>query len=160
MTWPSYSPETPNLGQNRLERKNGKKKEKKGRKKERKKERKKCSKSCLVAAKTNENGCDSDRNSWFSNSYMWPLQSCHNERYDVSNHRRLDCLLTCLFRRRSQKISKLRVIGLCEGNPPVTGEVPAQRVSNAEKISIWWRHHEMAREPGFNDGCSSSVDSS
>ena len=25
----------------------------------------------------------------------------------------------------------------------VTGEFPAQRASNAENISIWWRHHEM-----------------
>ena len=27
-------------------------------------------------------------------------------------------------------------------NSPVTGEFPAQRVSNAENVSIWWRHHE------------------
>ena len=25
---------------------------------------------------------------------------------------------------------------------PVTGEFPAQRASNAENVSIWWRHHE------------------
>ena len=25
---------------------------------------------------------------------------------------------------------------------PVTGEFPAQRASNAENFSIWWRHHE------------------
>ena len=25
----------------------------------------------------------------------------------------------------------------------VTGEFPAQRASNAENISIWWRHHEL-----------------
>ena len=24
----------------------------------------------------------------------------------------------------------------------MTGEFPAQRASNAENISIWWRHHE------------------
>ena len=45
-------------------------------------------------------------------------------------------------RRRSKKTSKLRVIGLCEGNSPVTGEFPAQRASNAEIVSIWWRHHD------------------
>ena len=27
-------------------------------------------------------------------------------------------------------------------NAPVTGEFPAQRASNAENASIWWRHHE------------------
>ena len=43
---------------------------------------------------------------------------------------------------RSKKTSKLRVTGLCEENSPVTGEIPAQRASNAENVSIWWRHHE------------------
>ena len=28
-----------------------------------------------------------------------------------------------------------------EGNSPVTGEFSAQRASNAENVSIWWRHH-------------------
>ena len=27
------------------------------------------------------------------------------------------------------------------GNSPVTGEFPTQRASNAEIVSIWWRHH-------------------
>ena len=26
---------------------------------------------------------------------------------------------------------------------PVTGEFPAQRASNAETVSIWWRHHAL-----------------
>ena len=56
----------------------------------------------------------------------------HNRRDGVSNHRRLDCLLNCLFRSRSKKTSKLRVTGLCEGNSPVTGEFPVQRASNAK----------------------------
>ena len=47
------------------------------------------------------------------------------------NHRRLDCLLNRLFRRRSKKTSKLRH-WLCDGNSPVTGEFPAQRASNEE----------------------------
>ena len=44
-----------------------------------------------------------------------------------------------------RKTSKLRVIGLCEENSPVTGEFPAQRASNADSASIWWRHHEYKR---------------
>ena len=55
--------------------------------------------------------------------------------------RRLYCLLNYLFRRRSYKTSKLHFTGLCEGNSPVTGEFPTQRASNAENVSIWWRHH-------------------
>ena len=58
------------------------------------------------------------------------LQWRHNERDDVSNHRRVDCLLNCLVRRRSKKTSKLRVAGLCAGNPSGTG--------NAENDVIMW----------------------
>ena len=32
---------------------------------------------------------------------------------------------------------KLRVTGLYEGNPPVTGRFPSQMANNAENISIW-----------------------
>ena len=51
---------------------------------------------------------------------------------------------TVLFRRKSNKTSKLRVTGLCEGNSPVTREFPAQRASNAENVSIWLRHHLLS----------------
>ena len=64
----------------------------------------------------------------------------HNECDGVSNHQTHDCLLNCLFRRRSKKTSKLRVTGLCEGNSPVTGEFLAQKASNTENVSISWRH--------------------
>ena len=70
----------------------------------------------------------------------------HNERDGVLNHQRPDCLLQRLFRRRSKKTSKHRVTGLCEGNSPVTGEFPAQRASNAENVSIWWRLHVQTRK--------------
>ena len=43
----------------------------------------------------------------------------HIERDGITNHRRLDCLLNRLFRRRSKKTSKLCVTGPCKGNPPV-----------------------------------------
>ena len=80
-------------------------------------------------------------------SWQWSLnitlQLRHNEHYGVSNHQSHDCLSSRLFRRRSKKISKLRVTGLCAGKSPVTGEFPAQRASNAENIPIWWRHHEI-----------------
>ena len=42
---------------------------------------------------------------------------------------------------RSKKTSNLRVTGLRVGNSPETGEFPAQMASNAENVSIWWRHH-------------------
>ena len=67
----------------------------------------------------------------------------HNGRNGVSNHQPHDCLLKrsfSMFRCRSKKTSKLRVAGLCATNSPMTGEFPAQMASNAENVSIWWRH--------------------
>ena len=75
-----------------------------------------------------------------NNSLQWR----HNERDSVSNHQPHNCLLNRLFRRRSKKISKLRVTGLRAGNSSGTGEFPAQMASNTENDSIWWRHHEYA----------------
>ena len=75
----------------------------------------------------------------------------HNGCDSVSNHQPDDCLLDCLFRRRSKKTSKLRVTGLCVGNWPGTGEFPAQMASNAENVSIWWRHHVIGIRIGKFD---------
>ena len=66
----------------------------------------------------------------------------HNERDDFSNHQPHHCLLNRLFRRWSKKTSKLRVTALFAGKSPGTGEFPAQMASNAEKVFIWWRHHD------------------
>ena len=65
----------------------------------------------------------------------------HNGRDGVSNQQPHNCLLNRLLRSRSKKTSKLRATGLWAGKSPVTGEVPAQKASNAENISIWWRHY-------------------
>ena len=64
-----------------------------------------------------------------TNILQWRYNGCDG----VSNHRRPDCVLHRLFRCRSEKTSKLRVTGLCEGNSPVTGEFPLQKASNAGK---------------------------
>ena len=89
------------------------------------------------------------------------LQWRHNEHDGVSNHQPHDCLLNRLlpfiyrrlFRRRSKKAPKLRVTGLCVGNSPVIGEFPAQMGSNAENVSIWWRHHVLTHLC-INDGAT------
>ena len=75
------------------------------------------------------------------------LQWRHHDRDGVSNHQPHDCLLNRLFRPTWKKTSKLHVTGLCEGNLPGTGEFPTQRVSNAENVSIWWRHHAISCFP-------------
>ena len=69
---------------------------------------------------------------WYNSILRWR----HNERDGVSNHQPHDCLLKCLFRRRSKKTTKLRVTGLCAGNSTVIAEFPAQRATNAENVSI------------------------
>ena len=76
-----------------------------------------------------------------------PLQWRHDGRDGVLNHQPHHCLFNRWFRRRPRKTSKLRVTGLCAGNSPVTGEFPAQRASNAENVSIWWRHHAISISP-------------
>ena len=44
-------------------------------------------------------------------------------------------------------------LAICEGNSPVTGEFPAQRTSNAENVSIWWRHLEKKLPWYFHTMC-------
>ena len=53
----------------------------------------------------------------------------------------LTIVYTTVYSGTNKKTSNFRVIGLCAGNSPGTGEFHAQRASNAEKVSIWWRHH-------------------
>ena len=74
-------------------------------------------------------------------SWQWR----HNGHDGVSNDQPDDCLCSRLFRRISKETSKLRVTGICAGNSPVTGEFPAQRTSDAENVSIWWRHHVVGK---------------
>ena len=88
-------------------------------------------------------------------AYALPLQWRHNDRVDVSNHQP-NSLLKCLFRRRSKKTSKLCVIGLCAWNSLVTGGFPAQRASNAENVSIWWRHHDKMSYESYTHRSHSS----
>ena len=71
------------------------------------------------------------------------LQWHYNDHDGISNHRHLDCLLKCVFWHRSKKTSKLHVTGPLCGE--FTGNFPAQRASNAENVSIWWRHYDTSQ---------------
>ena len=82
----------------------------------------------LILAQGHENMCK-------------PLQWCHNERDRVSDHQPQDCSFHRLFRRRSKKTSKLCVPVSLWGEFTRRRWIPTQRVSNAENVSIWWRHH-------------------
>ena len=58
------------------------------------------------------------RNSPVCQASLCSLHWRHNDRDGVYNHQPHSCLLNCLFRRRSKKISKLRATGLWVGNSP------------------------------------------
>ena len=81
-----------------------------------------------------------ERNVEFYGTFFWR----HNGRDSVSNHRYLDCLLKCLFRRKPKKTSKLHVTGLCEGG----GGIHRWPVDSPHKgpvtrkmfLYTWWRH--------------------
>ena len=83
---------------------------------------------------------------YYSRRQNITLRWRHNGHDSVSNHQPYNCLLNRLFGCRSKKTSKLRVTGLCVGNSPGTGEFPAQMASNAENVSIRWRHHDSQRK--------------
>ena len=69
----------------------------------------------------------------------------------VSNHQPHDCLRNRLFWHRSKKTSRLRVTGFCEGNSRVTGELPTQKVSNAENdVNITTIDNHQPRHYLFN----------
>ena len=48
------------------------------------------------------------------------------------------CSTLCLD--RQQRNIKGVLLPFCEGNPPVSGGFPAQKDSNADYVSVWWRH--------------------
>ena len=93
-----------------------------------------------------ENVCITPQNTY--DLVCTSLQWRHNELDGVSNHQPHDCLLNCLFRPRSKKTSKLWVTGLCAENSTVTGEFHTQMASNAENVSVWWRHHVIKHTVG------------
>ena len=76
--------------------------------------------SCLVVHRQGTKIQRSTHNmaAWLPRRLSNSLQWRHNGHNSVSNHQPHDCLLSRLFRCRSKKTSKLRVIGPCAGNLP------------------------------------------
>ena len=73
------------------------------------------------------------------------LQWCQNECNGVSNRQPYDCLLKRLFGAQiKENIKAPRHWPLCV---EFTGDrwIPAQRASDAENVSIWWRRHEWVK---------------
>ena len=98
-----------------------------------------------------------------------PMKSPHRGPV-ICFHLMTSSFVLWIFRRTSKKTSKFRVTGLCAGNSLGTGEFPTQMASNAENVSIWWRHHwngykwfitilmpQSHHTPGPCTGCSRAV---
>ena len=89
-------------------------------------------------------------------SNLKTLQWHYNERDGISNHQPHDCFLDLLLRRRLKKNIK------APRHLPLWGEftgdqwIPTQRASNAEIVSIWWRHLDIM-PPAPPDGRRFSV---
>ena len=71
-----------------------------------------------------------------------PLEWRHTEQHGVSSHRHLDCLLSFVqpFFQHINENTKARWHWPLWGNPPLIGGFSSQRASNAENVSISWRH--------------------
>ena len=75
----------------------------------------------------------------FRKPSVWLTKTC--KYYNEVTVSVIACQITCVSIVYSNKTTKLCVTSLCEGNSLMTGEFPAQRASNAENVSTWWRHH-------------------
>ena len=75
---------------------------------------------------------------------IMPLHWRHNDRDGVSNHQPHDCLLNCLFSRRSKKTSKLRVTGLCVGWPVNSKKTSKLRVTG---LCVGWPVNSLHKGP-------------
>ena len=70
---------------------------------------------------------------------LWRNNGCDA----VSNHQPHDCLLICLFWRRSKKHQSSASLAFVRGIHRWPVHSRTKRASNAENVSIWWRHHEL-----------------
>ena len=69
------------------------------------------------------------------------ITTTSHERHKVSHYVSFDCLLNSLCGPVSPKYQGPHYWPTVMGNSAVTDEFTAQKASNAEKASIWWRHH-------------------
>ena len=72
-----------------------------------------------------------------SNTLQWR----HNGRDCVSNHQPHDCYTQAFIQAHIRENIIVPRHWPLWGIPPVTGGFPSQRASNAENVSISWRHH-------------------
>ena len=87
---------------------------------------------------------------WYDLKFHWfkaehdirlTLQWRHTGPHGVSNHQPHHCLINRFIQAQiKENITALRHWPLWG---EYSGEFPAQMASNAENVSIWWRHHDL-----------------
>ena len=90
--------------------------------------------------------------------YDSPVRAISNrvtshKRFVGSNHRQLDCFcFVFIFQKldNKNKYENSALLVIYEGNPPVG--FPSQRASNAEGVSMSWRHHTTGPMHGEHTG--------
>ena len=89
------------------------------------------------------------RQQWVQNTVLTALYDVVQFHYsDVTwasycfKSQQLDCLWNSLF--KITKETEFCFTGICEGNPLVTSGFPSQKTSNANSISMSWRHHVLS----------------
>ena len=72
----------------------------------------------------------------FDWKYTYSITMTSLERHSISNHRQIQSVVKSLFKLSSKKTSKVRIIGLCEGNPPVTGGKWFQAMTSSCRLCL------------------------
>ena len=82
--------------------------------------------------------CQSESNLLMEEALSAPLNY-----YDVIIITSLTIVYSTFIHVQIKEKLKLCVTGLCAGYSPGTGVFPAQMGSDAENVSIWWRHNVL-----------------
>ena len=76
--------------------------------------------------------------------YRAPLRWRHNEHDGVSNHQPLECLLECLFRRRSNETSEIRVTDRWIPRIlSISFRVISLSLGNHTFVTVLWKYWEL-----------------
>ena len=84
--------------------------------------------------------------------FQWPLTRSFDVFYDLCLNKRMS--KQSFIHAQIKENIKAPSHWLCVGNSPVA----AQRASNAEKVSIWWRHHVKSPEKIYHDKNDQNID--
>ena len=97
----------------------------------------------------NKRSSKQSRGSWFETSSHSLWRHCNDcaglaQMTKLFSCMELNFTIRCQYHIREHYIMGSMASEISAGNSPVNGEFPAQMASNAENVSIWWRHHETS----------------